>query len=541
MPRRKLWINFVEEKGARHVLHPLERRDIKRFKPSARVVRLAESPMRFLLVLALLSFVRLTQAAMDKTIKPLPQISFSFAEFTQSREEELNFEAKARIGNMTLRNNVLELTPGAESYENTNRNSKADVKGSVFYKQPLRFVGAYSTASFRTSFTLVMKPVYPSDTGDGIVFVITSQPKGNGDSWGNFGFFHHGRRKHATLAIEFDSFKNHELFDIDSNHVGVDLDDPVSKAQVSAHSVGISLNNGRPITAWIDYSAPQELLEVRIQIGTSNRSKPEKALIVLPFATREVMEQDMWVGFSAGTHYGYNQLHYIYSWSFSVDDIEPGHKRALLTRTGKIILIVVLCGSFLIFSLGLLGCRHCRAQEEPPADLEEDKPWGKRLAGMVLGPGESGPEETWDPEDDVPGVMANCLPFQSKKYHEDDEEIEPAPRQGCLSRMMSSPRHADQSPGDDQLQSDEDAIMFSNTIYTSDDEENDIIPVYPYDAYPDERIDSIAYSKPRPYKPANPQSRNEEYRHLQNCSEVYSSMEVTLYAVAIHSASLRTQ
>ncbi|KAL2633323.1 hypothetical protein R1flu_004802 [Riccia fluitans] len=481
--------------------------------------------MRVFVVLALLSLIWSGDAEENYIIQTTqPQAAFGFPDFNINRKPELNFGGNARLGNSSIRNNAVELTPGADNYENTMGNPDGEIKGSVFYKEPVHLINRYTTAAFRSVFAFSMKPVYPSNTGDGITFVITSHPSGTGDADGNFGFFHHGKKKRTTLAIEFDTYKNHELLDIDNNHVGVDFGEPISSAAVSAHSVGITLNGGNPVTAWVEYNALLQRLEVRVQIGLSNYSRPEKHLIAIPLALKQVMEEDMWVGFSAATQFGQNQKHYLYSWSFSADYIMPEHSHGFLKKKWKIILIAVLCGSFLILSICFVLFRFCRNPRSKEEDIiHKEMPWGGKPGNILLERNDIDSQEMpkasqaveSDADDDAPGVKIKCLPFEGKQSEEDEVEEVRSVRRWLPRILSSSPagsRDGDSPRSNYRLE--DDTIMYSNSMYTSDDDSQDLIPAFPYDAYPDERIDSIASSKPKPYSSPIPQYRS----HLRSTS-----------------------
>ncbi|KAL3694398.1 hypothetical protein R1sor_008049 [Riccia sorocarpa] len=465
--------------------------------------------MRLFVVVALLSLLWSSDAKEKYIIQTTqPQAAFGFPNFNINRRDDLNFGGNARLGNSTIRTNAVELTADADSYENTMGNPDGEVKGSVFYKQPVHLINRYVSAGFKSVFSFSMKPVYPSNTGDGIAFIITSHPSGTGDANGDFGFFHHGKKKRTTLAIEFDTYKNHELLDIDNNHIGVDFGETISSAAVSAHSVGITLNDGNPVTAWVEYNALLQRLEIRVRIGLSNYSRPDKPLIAIPLALKQIMEEDMWVGFSAATQFGQNQKHFIYSWSFSADYMMPDHDHGFLRHKWKIILIVVLCGSFLILSICFVFFRFRRPPQLREKDASgEDMTWAGKPGNILLERNDINSQKTARPsqaeesDEDGPGVKIKCLPFEGKQS--DDEEERPVRR--WLPRILSSSpaESRDEDSPRSNARPEDDTIMFSNTMYISDDDSQDVIPVFPYDAYNEQRIDPIASGPPKPYNAPN--------------------------------------
>lgn len=64
------------------------------------------------------------------------------------------------------------------------------------------------------------------------------------------------------LTVEFDTSSDPSLADINGNHIGVDVHTVISFASVDAESIGIDLQSGRQITAWIEYTDAAKLTQV---------------------------------------------------------------------------------------------------------------------------------------------------------------------------------------------------------------------------------------------------------------------------------------
>jgi hypothetical protein len=93
--------------------------------------------------------------------------------------------------------------------------------------------------------------------------------------------------------------------DPDDNHVGVDINSLISvKTETAGYWNGeefqeFSLKSGRNIQAWIDYDHLQSQLNVTITLAGLPR--PQKPLISQKIDLQSVLQEKMFVGFSAAT------------------------------------------------------------------------------------------------------------------------------------------------------------------------------------------------------------------------------------------------
>ncbi|OAE23636.1 hypothetical protein AXG93_4720s1010 [Marchantia polymorpha subsp. ruderalis] len=117
-----------------------------------------------------------------------------------------------------------------------------------------------------------------------------------------------------TVAVEFDTYQNIDIGDINANHVGVDFQSIRSNISRDALEGGISLAGGEVIHAWIDYSAVYEQLEVRIRL---DGRKPRDPFLSYSVALSDIFSGPVYVGF-AGSNGGC-KCHSFYSilyWTF---------------------------------------------------------------------------------------------------------------------------------------------------------------------------------------------------------------------------------
>lgn len=122
------------------------------------------------------------------------------------------------------------------------------------------------------------------------------------------------------FGVEFDVFRNEEFRDINDNHVGIDVN---SLTSVNSTEAGyfqdqdgvfrrLQLNNGRNYQVWIDYKD----FAINVTMAPVGMKKPTRCLICVPLNLSDVFEDEMYVGFTAGTG-ALTQSHKILSWSFS--------------------------------------------------------------------------------------------------------------------------------------------------------------------------------------------------------------------------------
>uniref|UniRef100_A0A6N2N008 non-specific serine/threonine protein kinase n=1 Tax=Salix viminalis TaxID=40686 RepID=A0A6N2N008_SALVM len=175
--------------------------------------------------------------------------------------------------------------------------SSSNGVGKALYLYPIRFLDPINntTASFfcRFSFSIVRSPL--CSFGDGMAFLITSNADSFSLSKGYMGLSGPALNpQDSFIAVEFDTSSDPSLGDINSNHIGIDVNSIVSFAAIDAESVGIDLQSGRQITAWIEYSDSSKLIQVDLS---------------------EHFKEYMHVGFSASNGQG-SAIHIVDQWRF---------------------------------------------------------------------------------------------------------------------------------------------------------------------------------------------------------------------------------
>ncbi|KAJ7299939.1 hypothetical protein O6H91_15G019000 [Diphasiastrum complanatum] len=234
-----------------------------------------------------------------------PGVSFEFSSFHPG-VENVNVYGDAE----PTAKGLLQLTLSAE---------EANLEGSVgraVYGEPIRLMDPSTnvTASFNTSFTFRIHTISSEFFGDGLTFMLLPNLSAPSPlSAGEFlGLFDPTEQTQNTVAIEFDTYQND--YDINSNHVGVDIENIISVKAESLSNVGVDLRSGKNISAWIDYDGRLKLLEI---YASYNTVKPhERPLLSYRIDLSHFINEYMYVGFSAATG-SYAELHAVISWKFN--------------------------------------------------------------------------------------------------------------------------------------------------------------------------------------------------------------------------------
>ncbi|KAJ0021079.1 hypothetical protein Pint_32751 [Pistacia integerrima] len=227
-------------------------------------------------------------------------------------------EAKLHLGEFSEihPNGLLQLT-----------NTSERQTGHAFYPFPFKFnTSSPESLSFSTNFVFAIVPESVNNGGHGIAFVISPSMNFTGAVAGAYlGLFNlksNGQPTNHILAIEVDTVKSPEFYDIDGNHVGIDVNGLVSNESATAtyysneegKNKSLVLMSGDPIQVWIDYDVAEKLLNVTL--SPIRNAKPERPLLSTPLNLSEVLLDSMYVGFSAATG-TITSDHYILGWSFN--------------------------------------------------------------------------------------------------------------------------------------------------------------------------------------------------------------------------------
>ncbi|KAI4353418.1 hypothetical protein L6164_002370 [Bauhinia variegata] len=212
-----------------------------------------------------------------------------------------------------------------------------NVIGRAFYKTPFKMLETNSTAqknasSFSTSF--VFSIVSPSNSGGGygIAFVIAPSTKFPGADPGHYlGLFNKSNdenKENHIFLVEFDTVNGYKgETDTEGNHIGINVNGMNSTAvEPAAYYKGtgsnkeeLNMENQDAVCAWIEYDGEK----VNVTVAPlSLEEKPLKPIMSEPLNLDDILEESMYVGFSASTGQKVSS-HYILGWSFAVNGPAP--------------------------------------------------------------------------------------------------------------------------------------------------------------------------------------------------------------------------
>ncbi|KAH7665048.1 Non-specific serine/threonine protein kinase protein [Dioscorea alata] len=213
-------------------------------------------------------------------------------------------------------------------------NATTHKTGHAFFPSPLRFKKsqADNVLSFSTTFVFAIIPEDQTVGSGGFTFVISPSKDlthaSSGYLLGIVNETNNGNASNHILAVEFDTWKSPEAEDINSNHVGIDINGFISynskPAGFTSDDDGkfqnLTLLSGEPMQVWIEYNGTN--MQFNVTLAPLLKPKPKIALLSSTVNLSSIILDRMYVGFSGsvGTLYLY---HYILGWGFSIDGDAP--------------------------------------------------------------------------------------------------------------------------------------------------------------------------------------------------------------------------
>ncbi|KAG8091719.1 hypothetical protein GUJ93_ZPchr0012g20056 [Zizania palustris] len=217
------------------------------------------------------------------------------------------------------------------------------MKGHAFHPAPLRFHapvtvaspnGTVATAarSFSTTFVFAIAAEYVTVSGNGLAFFVTPSKNMSAASpsqfLGLFNIENNGNASNRVFAVELDTILNPEFRDINSNHIGVDVNGLVSVAAQPAgyYDEGtdtfknLTLFSGAAMQVWVDYDGRAALLNVTL--APVEVPKPRKPLLSVAVDLSPVVTDAAYVGLSSSTG-PFHTRHYVLGWSFALGGSAP--------------------------------------------------------------------------------------------------------------------------------------------------------------------------------------------------------------------------
>ncbi|KAM3384735.1 hypothetical protein ACQJBY_009008 [Aegilops geniculata] len=216
-------------------------------------------------------------------------------------------------------------------------NFTSQQKGHAFHPAPLRFLNttASSTAvarSFSASLVFAIVSVVDGLSDQGLAFVVaptSDLSSANGGQYLGLLNATNGTASDHILAVELDTIRNPELSDINSNHVGINVNSLISRqAKPAGYYAGdddmalrdLMLNSRRPMQLWVDYDGEGRRLNVTL--APVQAPKPKNPLLSEPIDLSTIVADTMYAGFSSSSGV-VSTHHYVLGWSFSFDGPAP--------------------------------------------------------------------------------------------------------------------------------------------------------------------------------------------------------------------------
>ncbi|KAJ0021541.1 hypothetical protein Pint_32774 [Pistacia integerrima] len=207
----------------------------------------------------------------------------------------------------------------------TNTTSQFEI-GHAFYPFPFKFnTSSSQSLSFSINFVFSIVP-NNNYSGHGMAFVISpSLDFSKAMATQHLGLFNNSNNGLPTnhiLAVELDTVQTTEYYDINGNHVGIDVNGlrsndsapPTYFSDKEGKNKTLQLASGIPIQIWIDYNGTEKLLNVKL--APAGIPKPNTPLLSATFDVSEILLDSMYVGFSASTGTRVSDQ-YVLGWSFS--------------------------------------------------------------------------------------------------------------------------------------------------------------------------------------------------------------------------------
>ncbi|RLM65105.1 hypothetical protein C2845_PM16G14780 [Panicum miliaceum] len=213
-------------------------------------------------------------------------------------------------------------------------NGTSQMAGRAFHPAPVRLRDRPGGAvrSFSAAFVFAIVSNFTMLSDNGMAFVVAPSTRlsafNAGQYLGVLNVTDNGRDGNRVLFVELDTMLNPEFQDMNSNHVGVNVN---SMRSLHNHSAGyyedatgvfnnLSLISRQPMQVWVDYDGATTRLDVTM--APMGVPRPKKPLISAPVNLSAVGTDTAYVGFSAATGVIYTR-HYVLGWSFAMDGAAP--------------------------------------------------------------------------------------------------------------------------------------------------------------------------------------------------------------------------
>jgi hypothetical protein len=214
------------------------------------------------------------------------------------------------------------------------------MKGQAFHPSPLPFraeangTGTGTVRSFSTTFVFAIFGQLANLSSHGLAFFATTSREVLSTALpGQFlGLLDNtnggGNRSDQIFAVELDTLLNADFRDINSNHVGVNVNSLISiqSANAGYYDDGsgmfqnLNLISRKAMQVWVDYDGMATVITVTM--APLGIARPKKPLLQATIDLSGVLQSTAYVGFSSATGV-MSTRHYVVGWSFALDGPAP--------------------------------------------------------------------------------------------------------------------------------------------------------------------------------------------------------------------------
>lgn len=217
-------------------------------------------------------------------------------------------------------------------------NGTIQMKGHAFHPSPLPFrdpaaQNATAARSFSTTFAFAIYGPYDNMSSHGLAFFVSSDrailsTALPGQFLGLLNSTDNSNRSTHIFAVELDTLFNIDFHDINSNHVGIDVDSLVSLAAADAgyyddgsgQFQNLSLPTRKAMQVWVDYDGVAT--RVTVTLAPLGLARPKKPLLQTTVDLSGVVQDTAYVGFTSATGVLFSR-HFVLGWSFALDGPAP--------------------------------------------------------------------------------------------------------------------------------------------------------------------------------------------------------------------------
>lgn len=288
-------------------------------------------------------------------------LEFGYANFLKENYGDFIFTDGSSIGD-----GALQITPnsGNPTYQS----------GRVLYKETfkLRRSNGSTLTSIDTTFVFNIRPLTRPGEG-GLAFILTNNPalpSNSGGQWlGIVNDQTNNKLANHIIAVEFDTRKSYPQ-DLDENHVGLDVNGIISKAQLSFGSTNINISSGSDIVVNLQFDA----ISNSVKVNASTFNETVRGTYIFNFLSyvdlSNYLSEDVWVGFSASTG-NLSQQNQIKSWYFRTIDIDMTGTEQFMWLLVMLILLPVAAACLYWWKKRMIARRHGAVRHDIELVLED--------------------------------------------------------------------------------------------------------------------------------------------------------------------------